>query len=539
MTSSLLTRLRAPTAPVGGVLADEWALADIRFVANEPVIEQQHARAVGELFDCIRAKGDVPLILHEGGVYDGCWMESTGSINTELLARFLPHVAADTYAAFARHQRADGLFPYKVTPDGPAYLQIQMVTPFARCVWNHYCLNGKDGAWLADMYQAMARNDEWLAANRDTRNTGGVEAFCTFDTGHDQSSRFWHIPDAPYANDPAQCHANNPLLPLIAPDLTANVACQRAYMALIAEALGEDAAPWRAKAAASRAALYAQCYDEEDGFFYDRDRHERLCKVQSDVLLRVLACEMVDDAFFDATLARYLLNTRKFFARYPFTSIALDDPRFDHTFGQNSWSGPTNFLTIIRAAHAFEHHGRHVEMTWVMQPILSALFKAKEFAQTISPHTGEAGYTSVYAPTILCLLDFIERLCGILPRPEGTLWFTGLVPVPVEHRDATRQTGYGRSVDDHRFEMINETGTCTVLRDGAPLFSLPLGVRVITDRSGAVEALVGMSVSTVAGIFETGGAALPFTIGPNEVLKLQGGAWVQTRKPGYVPPNHD
>ena len=66
--------------------------------------------------------------------------------------------------------------------------------------------------------------------------------------------------------------------------------------------------------------------DAEDAFFYDRDKLGRLVKVQSDVLLRVLASEIGDDAFFDATLERYILNTRKFFAKYPFTSIALDDP---------------------------------------------------------------------------------------------------------------------------------------------------------------------------------------------------------------------
>jgi glutathione peroxidase-family protein len=33
------------------------------------------------------------------------------------------------------------------------------------------------------------------------------------------------------------------ILPFVAPDLTANVACQRSYLARIAEELGEDGAP--------------------------------------------------------------------------------------------------------------------------------------------------------------------------------------------------------------------------------------------------------------------------------------------------------
>lgn len=128
------------------------------------------------------------------------------------------------------------------------------------------------------------------------------------------------------------------------PDLTANVACQRSYLARIAEELGDDGAEWRAKSERSTAALFSQCYDETDGFFYDLDRHDRLVRVQSDVLLRVLACEVGDDGFFEQALGRYLLNTRKFFAKYPLTSLALDDPRFDPAHDHNSWDGPSDFL---------------------------------------------------------------------------------------------------------------------------------------------------------------------------------------------------
>ena len=87
--------------------------------------------AVRELFDCIAPAADDTPILHEGGIYHGCWLESTGTINAELLSRFLPSVTTATYSTFARYQREDGLLPYKVTPQGPAFNQIQLVTPLA------------------------------------------------------------------------------------------------------------------------------------------------------------------------------------------------------------------------------------------------------------------------------------------------------------------------------------------------------------------------------------------------------------------------
>jgi len=540
----LLTRLRAIDVAdrVGGSdasLLAEWLAGGLRFAASLEQMEAQYWRAVRELFTCIKPVGGVDgPILHEGGVYLGCWLESTGTINAELLSRFIPSVAGRTFASFAAQQRDDGLFPYKLTASGPVWSQIQTVTPLARSVWTHYRLNHESRHWLATMYEAMARNDAWLAEWRDTRGTGGVEAFCTYDTGHDLSPRFWHVPDSPWGNDPRAYDPNNPLLPFVAPDLTANVACQRLYLARIAEELGEDGETWRAKGTRSRDALFACCFDAEDEFFYDLDRQGRHVKVQSDVLLRVLACEIGDDDFFARSLDSYLLNTRKFFAKYPFTSIALDDPRYDPAYDYNSWAGPSNVLSLIRAPHAFEAHDRHVELSWVLQPTLSALWKVERFAQTLHPHTGRNGYTEAYSPAILCLLDFVERLCGIQPRPDGTLWFTGLTPAQIEHRDARHETAYGRTIDGVAFELVNTATETTAYRDGELLFRAPRGVRVVTGRDGAIRALVGMSAATIEGTLEAGGRTTPVRIAANEQLEFDGDRLRSVKAPGLVPPSY-
>lgn len=502
-------------------------------------MEARYDAAQTELAGCIRAVADEPAILNEGGAYPGCWLESTGTISAELLSRFLPDIAGSTLATFTRHQREDGLFPYKLTAGGPGFAQIQLVTPPARSIWTHYRLNGCDKGWLAEMYAGLSGYDAWLARHRDTRRTGAVEAFCAYDTGHDLSPRFWHVPDSPLGNDPAAFDPANPLLPFIAPDLTAAVACSRRYLALMADELGvSGAAEWRALAKRSEAALFSHCWDETDGIFYDRDGQGRPVRVQSDVLLRVLACEMGDAALFRGALQRYLLNTRKFFAKYPLTSIALDDPRYDPGYDYNSWAGPTNFLTLIRAAHALEHHGHHVELTWIIQPTLTALFRADRFAQTLHPFTGRSGYTESYSPAILCLIDFIERLCGIMPRPDGEVWFTALTPRRIEHRDVRHATGYRRQVDDREFELVNTAEGFVAMRDGAHLATGPAGIRIVTDRAGDLVALVGMSAAPVEGHIRIGEEELPFRIRPNQRLDYRGGQWVETLDPGVVPPSH-
>lgn len=547
MTEAMLDRLRRisipdrvqPGKPEDRRLLQEWQATGVRFAASGGRLETAYYTALEKLLACIVPMNGSDPILQEGGIYLGCWLESTGTINAELLSRLIPSVSETTYLAFADQQRKDGLLPYKLTENGPSFRQIQLVTPLARCVWNHYELHGRDLSFLKTMYQAMSRYDDWIARYRNTRGTGCVEAFSTFDTGHDLSPRFWHVPDTPYRNDAAAFHPDSPVLPFLAPDLTANIYCQRMYLACMAEELGQSGVDWRAKAEASMNSLFRYCYDEEDQFFYDRDRNDELVRVQSDVLLRVMACEVGDRELFDNMLRRYLLNTGKFFAKYPFTSMAMDDPRFDPSSSYNSWGGPSNFLSLIRAPHAFEHHHRYVELTWVLQPILSVLSKAKRFPQTLSPWTGEEGFTEAYSPSILCLLDYVERLCGIMPIGSDRLWFTGLLPVDMDHgEEVAGNTAYSRTVNGLHYELVNTPDNVTVYREGRVHIQGPAGIRLVTDRSGQLEGVIGMSVRTIEGELRYLGTSIPIRIKGNEMQLYSDGDLKTERDIGIIYPSY-
>ncbi|MDO9397253.1 MAG: hypothetical protein Q7T71_11955 [Herbiconiux sp.] len=544
---SALDRLRVldPLAAAGidphSAIGAGLRASGVGFAAVGGPLEERWHQALRELGECVRPlRGSAP-VLNEGGVYPGAWIESTGSINSELLARFAPTIARDTHLLFAEHQRDDGMIPYKVTDDGPGFSQIQIVTPFARTVWNHYRLAGRDRAYLRTLYDAMVRFDAWLVRYRDTLGTGGVEAFCTFDTGHDLSPRFWFAPDRAFAGDARRVDPEHPTLPVVAPDLTANVVCQRAHLALIADELGEteEAAAWRRAAELSLGALMEQCFDAEDSFFYDRDRTGRPVRVQSDVLLRVLACEIGDDVLFAEALERYLLNTRKFAAHYGFTSLALDDPRFDHDFRRNSWGGPVNFLSLIRAPHAFEHHGRSAELALASAPVLSALALADRFPQCLDPWTGAPGFTSVYSPSILWFLDTLERLSGILPRPDGEVWITGLAPTRLEHGAAARAVAYRRLIDGALFEAASDDERTEVVIDGEPAGSFPRGWRLVTDRAGTPRAVVGIAPRAVAGELRWAGERVALTLEANERVELDGSRVVSRTGHGYTAPRSD
>lgn len=528
-----LTRLRSAEAldavPAGRV-RDGLAASGVVFAAVGGPLEERWRQATRELDACVRPILGGAAVLNEGGVYRGSWIESTATINAELLSRFAPEVTTDTHLLFAEHQRADGMIPYKVTDAGPGFSQIQIVTPLARTVWNHYLLAGRDRHYLRRMYDAMARFDDWIATYRDTRGTGAVEAFCTFDTGHDLSPRFWFAPDRAYRNEATLVDPQSPTMPYVAPDLTANIACQRAYLARIAAELGEDAAPWEAKAAASLAALEKECWDAADGTWYDRDRSGAAVKVLSDVLLRVLACEVGDDAAFEAALERHLMSTRRFLSHYGFTSIAMDDPRFDADYTRNSWAGPVNFLTQVRAPHAFEHHGRVAELAIAAMPVLDAVAVADHFPQCLDPWSGTAGYTETYSPSILWFLDAIERWSGILERPDGAVWFSGLAPTRLVHAPAAA-VAYARTIDGVRFELAADDAEVVVYRDGAEHLRFPRGWRVVADRTGSPQSMVGLAAAPVAGELLVDGASVgTFTLDGNTVVALDG----TVRRPGGV-----
>jgi hypothetical protein len=195
-------------------------------------------------------------------------------------------------------------------------------------------------------------------------------------------------------------------------------------------------------------------------------------------------------------------------------------------------------LSLIRAPHAFEAHDRHVELTFALYPALAALFAAPRFAQTLSPFTGQAGFTEAYSPAILCLLDFVERLSGVQERPDGMLWFTGLVPYQLQHRDEAHATAYARKVDGRLFELVNTPETATALRDGEVLFTAPKGVRVVTDRAGRVVALIGMSVNEIAGVLAAEGGEYAFRLGANERHERVVGQWRRVREPGFIAPTY-
>ena len=230
------------------------------------------------------------------------------------------------------------------------------------------------------------------------------------------------------------------------------------------------------------------------------------------------------------------MNTGKFLAHYGFTSLAMDDPRFDHDYTRNSWGGPSNFLSLIRAPHAFEQHRHVAELALAAMPVLAALAVADRFPQCLDPWTGAVGFTTTYSPSILWLLDALERHCGILPRPDGELWFSGLTPTRLEHGAAVTASAYARTVDGIAFELAGDDESVVVYRDRAERMRFPRGWRVVADRDGSIIAVVGLAPVAIEGELMADGRAVRLLVEPNERVSLRDGLVSERQGPGFVAP---
>lgn len=330
----------------------------------------------------------------------------------------LLEAARSNHMAFFELQRPDGQLPASVKTTENGYGQIQMVVPIAATAWELSQLTG-DEELLAKAYQACSRWDAWLGQYRDTRKTGLVEGFCTYDTGHDNSPRWKGIPNRCPDADARKCP---PLasMPRLCPDLSATVYGGRIALAAMARALGKrtEAARWEADAETIRQLILDKLYSPEDAAFYDLDAQNQFVRVRSDVISRVLGEHVLDlskardKAIFEAVWTRQLNNPKAFWTPYPLPSIAVDDPAFVRPIPRNSWGGATQALTALRAPRWMAHYGKQAELDYLMRQWCEAIMRHGEFRQQMDPLTGEFTQPDPggYSPAALVFLSFAHRL---------------------------------------------------------------------------------------------------------------------------------
>jgi hypothetical protein len=373
-------------------------------------IKRRYTEALDSLAGnvCLVQGYDKPVLI-EGGAYEGIWLEC-GPLEGLVYGRVRPEISRNNHDIFFSTQREDGYIHCWLRKTRIGSAQIQMVVPIAASALETSDMLGDEG-FLAKAYSACGRWDAWLAAHRDTRGTGLCEAFCEYDTGHDNSPRFKDLPKKCPGDDAAVCPTVGKL-PYLAPDLSASVYGGRRALAQMARRLGKagEAGMWEEKAEAIRRAIMKHCFDPEDECFYDVDRDGAFVKVRGDALTRVLGEHVVDEKTFERIYRRYIHNPAEFWTPYPLPSISIADPQFVKSLSENSWGGASQALTALRAPRWFEHYGKKEDLKTLMTRWVEAITKAPGFMQQMSPWTGEFTTSAGYSPAMLVYIDFVDRL---------------------------------------------------------------------------------------------------------------------------------
>jgi hypothetical protein len=479
--------------------------------------QEAYDKAIGILAANVQVmpRYDKPVLI-EGSDYAGVWQEC-GPHEALVYRHFRPDVARNDQMTFFVLQRPDGQLPASNKRTQAGFGQIQMVVPIAATAWELASATD-DSELLETAYHSCSRWDEWLMRYRNTRGTGLVEGFCTYDTGMDNSPRWAGIPRQCPDADARLCPAL-PTMPRLCPDLSATVYGGRVALASMATALGRksEADAWRERAETIRRLIVERLYVPEDAAFYDLDATDHFVRVRSDILLRICSEHVVDQKIFDAMWSQQLGNPQAFWAPFPFPSSALNDPTFVRPIPRNSWGGASQALTALRTGRWMDHYGRSAEFAHLMEQWCEAMQRDMSFRQQLDPLTGtfSEGDLPNYSPACLVLYDFTWRLAGVREEKSGLHW--------------TVRPGIAVS-DKAQFRLTLRTGTAT-MRYTARSARLTLGgrelgeiegtARLITDSKGTPLSVVGVSQTKQDVVLRLAG--LPhrrITLMPNQIVLL-------------------
>ena len=309
-----------------------------------------------------------------------------------------------------------------------------------------------------------------------------------------------------------------PSLPRLSPDLSATVYGGRVALAAMARALGKSAEAdrWQTEAEDIRSKIINTLYVPGDASFYDLDRQDRIVRVRTDVLSRVLGEHVVDQTLFETIYERQIHNPRAFWTPYPLPSVALDDPAFVRPIPRNSWGGASQALTALRAPRWMEHYGKPADLAHLMQQWTSATSRAGKFLQQMDPVAGTfTDDTGDYSPAALVFMDFTWRLSGVRQVNETLEWN---VRPPADGVSARFRLKLGPT---QTAEIRYRSGRAELLVNDKLQHTTAATLRVVTDLTGRPRSATGIAATSVRAVLESvSGRKIDVSVEPNTVRAL-------------------
>jgi len=352
--------------------------------------------------------------------YPGLWLEHT--YDSVAWGNFRPSDVAVSKAQvklFLDQQTEEGQLPCFIWKDITCHGWLQECVSFTRLALEA-CKQNKDLEFLKECYKKCKKWDDWLVKNRMGRGLGLVEMHCGYDTGHDNSGRLLGMKYPTYykamVGGPAnEAPADDDVLPAVGPDINAVFYNSRMALADMAEELGlsDEADVWLKKAKDVHTALFEICYNKEDQFFYDVDKHGKQRKCKSIMITNMFSENVLSFDLGNEIFERYFLDPDEFGTPYPYPGVAVSDPTFHMNLPGNSWGYYSQGLTMLRSLRWMEKYGRKKELEENMLKWISAWCASDsiQFGQELDPFTGKPSQSSeYYSSTMIFFLESAKRL---------------------------------------------------------------------------------------------------------------------------------
>jgi hypothetical protein len=554
----------------------------VAFQSDDIELQHLHDAAVARLQENLVPFTDTMQVLVEGGGYPNAWLE-TQPMGGEMFAKRNLQVGLNNQVIFMLTQRADGRLPGMVIagdtargngwdeappeahiwmPEADILADFEMFQGFCfpEPAWRIYHWMGRDREYLELLYSVLAGYDAYLWKTRDSNNDGVLETWAVWDTGEDASTRLesrwapnrWPFDKPPGApgmpgpgnpedlrrywhrgpSDPMPT-AEQVKVPFQSMDIMAYSYSARATLAEIAAELGNGKeAYWRTKAQQVRRALIDNLWDPERKACFDRDRDGEVLPELIHNNLRCMWYGIFTQEMADAWIQHHMLDPETFWTPVPLPSIAINEPLF-YNGKRNNWSGQPQGLTYQRAIDALENYGHYAEVTLLGQKLLPVLIQNNcRFTQQLDPMTGAPSgqRPDGYGPMMLAALEYLSRMHGIhLEVDAGRVWWSAVDPDAADFK-------YEQSWGEHSFQLSHEGGVVKAYVGRELVFSCNAGTRVITDLSGKVLEVVGISPEPVRVKLKRKTGMIDLLVEPNAVFAVdEKGANVKSTVPFHLP----
>lgn len=277
-----------------------------------------------------------------------------------------PQHALDQILDNLENQQPDGLIPGSIWmrregPDWSTEFGHPPVWPVA--VQEYVGLTG-DADLLETCFESLVKQIGWFETRRRADGMGHYYTDILdhrWESGVDEGVRFDEVAKGPFA----------------CVDATAHVCLMYDSAARWAAALGRDSQPFVAKAAALRAFIQKELFDEETGFFHDIwavGRPEVRPLAFEGMWPVVVGAATEDQA--RRVIDENLLNPERFFTNHPLATVARCDPRFE----LRMWRGPAWNSMTYWAARGCLRYGRGDAARRILEQALDA--SAEQFERT-------------------------------------------------------------------------------------------------------------------------------------------------------------